>query len=48
MWSLKSKVLPAGVRCFGVAASGALGYGNIFNIGDDEHPDSAGDVSLGF
>lgn len=37
-----------GVRCFGVAASGALGYGSIFNNGDDETPDTAGDVLLGF
>ncbi|MEZ4220058.1 MAG: EGF domain-containing protein [Polyangiaceae bacterium] len=35
------------VRCFGYGDSGRLGYANIDNIGDDEHPASAGDVQLG-
>ncbi len=30
-----------------LGASGALGYGNTDNIGDDEVPASAGDVELG-
>jgi hypothetical protein len=34
------------VRCWGRASTGALGYGNIFDIGDDETPASAGDVML--
>jgi alpha-tubulin suppressor-like RCC1 family protein len=35
------------VRCWGAGASGRLGYGNINNIGDDETPASAGDISIG-
>ncbi|MCA9592908.1 MAG: S8 family serine peptidase [Myxococcales bacterium] len=35
------------VRCWGYADSGRLGYGSSDNIGDDETPDSAGDVPLG-
>ena len=34
------------VRCWGSGAFGQLGYGNTENIGDDEPPSSAGDVSL--
>ncbi len=38
-------VLASGaVRCWGRASTGALGYGNIEDIGDDELPASAGDV----
>jgi alpha-tubulin suppressor-like RCC1 family protein len=36
-----------GVRCWGRGSTGALGYGNPLDIGDDETPASAGDVSLG-
>ncbi|MCB9760464.1 MAG: hypothetical protein H6739_11550 [Alphaproteobacteria bacterium] len=35
------------VRCWGKGAYGALGYGDRLNIGDDESPADAGDVSLG-
>jgi Regulator of chromosome condensation (RCC1) repeat len=36
------------VRCWGSSFSdGALGYGNINTIGDNETPASAGDVPLG-
>jgi alpha-tubulin suppressor-like RCC1 family protein len=35
------------VRCWGLANSGQLGYGNTHSIGDDEHPSAAGDVDLG-
>jgi cysteine-rich repeat protein len=35
------------VRCWGFGDSGRLGYGNINNIGDDEHPAIAGDVNIG-
>ena len=34
------------VRCWGRASTGALGYGNANDIGDDETPSSAGDVQL--
>jgi alpha-tubulin suppressor-like RCC1 family protein len=34
------------VRCWGNGTFGALGYGNTEDIGDDETPASAGDVSL--
>jgi cysteine-rich repeat protein len=34
------------VRCWGLGASGQLGYGNTQNIGDDETPAAAGDVPL--
>lgn len=34
------------VRCWGRAATGALGYGNARDVGDDETPASAGDVKL--
>jgi cysteine-rich repeat protein len=35
------------VRCWGAGNFGRLGYGNIENIGDDETPASAGNVSVG-
>jgi alpha-tubulin suppressor-like RCC1 family protein len=35
------------LRCWGLASSGQLGYGNTRNIGDNEHPASAGPVILG-
>lgn len=34
------------VRCWGRAAPGCLGYGNVEDIGDDETPASVGDVKL--
>lgn len=35
------------VRCWGEASDGALGYGNINDVGDGEFPSAAGDVNLG-
>lgn len=35
------------VRCWGDGRDGQLGYGNTEDIGDDELPQDAGDVSLG-
>lgn len=35
------------VRCWGEAADGKLGYGNLEDIGDDESPSEHGDVPLG-
>lgn len=35
------------VRCWGMGQYGALGYGNTEDIGDDEHPEVAGDVDIG-
>ena len=35
------------VRCWGLGASGRLGYGNTNDIGDNETPASAGDVDVG-
>lgn len=34
------------VRCWGRGSTGALGYGNSNDVGDDETPASAGDVKL--
>jgi hypothetical protein len=34
------------VRCWGRASTGALGYGNTHDVGDDETPAAAGDVNL--
>jgi alpha-tubulin suppressor-like RCC1 family protein len=36
-----------GVRCWGVADTGELGYANLEDIGDDETPAAAGDVDVG-
>ena len=36
------------VRCWGNATNGELGYGNTTAIGDDETPNTAGPVFLGF
>jgi hypothetical protein len=36
-----------GVRCWGEASRGQLGYANVNNIGDDETPAAAGAVDLG-
>ncbi len=47
-WYHTCALLDAGnVRCFGDGYSGLLGYGNTDDVGDDETPASAGDVSLG-
>jgi alpha-tubulin suppressor-like RCC1 family protein len=35
------------VRCWGDGSLGQLGYGNTANIGDNELPSTAGDVSVG-
>src|SRR5690606_38484965 len=35
------------VRCWGEGHYAQLGYGNTNDIGDDEHPASAGDVHVG-
>jgi alpha-tubulin suppressor-like RCC1 family protein len=35
------------VRCWGNAAAGKLGYGNLRSIGDNETPATAGDVDVG-
>jgi alpha-tubulin suppressor-like RCC1 family protein len=35
------------VRCWGLASVGRLGYGNLFNIGDDESPSVTGAVDIG-
>jgi alpha-tubulin suppressor-like RCC1 family protein len=35
------------VRCWGIATTGQIGYGNYEEIGDNESPASAGDVNVG-
>ncbi|HET6585081.1 MAG TPA: hypothetical protein VFG69_16605, partial [Nannocystaceae bacterium] len=35
-----------GLRCWGLGASGRLGYGDSDDIGDDEAPSAAGDVQV--
>ncbi len=58
MWGCNPPPLAAGgrqtcvtedgrVRCWGAGQYGVLGYGNTTNIGDNETPASAGDVSVG-
>ena len=39
-------LVSGGIRCWGRASTGALGYGNTEDIGDDETPASAGDVDV--
>jgi alpha-tubulin suppressor-like RCC1 family protein len=47
-WYHSCAVLSAGnVRCWGEAAQGQLGYGDISTIGDDESPAAAGNVRVG-
>jgi alpha-tubulin suppressor-like RCC1 family protein len=47
-WSHTCAVMSGGgVRCWGNALNGRLGYGNGERIGDDETPASAGDIDLG-
>ena len=47
-WYHTCALLDSGnLRCFGSGLSGELGYGNTNNIGDDEAPAAAGDVSVG-
>lgn len=40
-------LVDGGVRCWGEANYGVLGYGNAENIGDDETPFSVGNVEVG-
>jgi len=40
-------LVDAGIRCWGYAVAGVLGYGNRNNIGDNETPGSAGPVDVG-
>jgi alpha-tubulin suppressor-like RCC1 family protein len=35
------------IRCWGLGATGRLGYGNSRNVGDDETPATMGDIELG-
>ncbi|MEM9693534.1 MAG: EGF domain-containing protein, partial [Myxococcota bacterium] len=47
-WFHTCAVLDTGtVRCWGFGYTGQLGYGANADIGDDEHPASAGDVPVG-
>lgn len=36
------------IRCWGQGDSGALGYGNINDVGDNETPASRGDIDVGW
>jgi alpha-tubulin suppressor-like RCC1 family protein len=42
-----ARLVTGAVRCWGRGINGQLGYGNPNSIGDDETPDSVGDVPLG-
>ena len=46
-WHSCALMAAGGVRCWGHALQGELGYGNLTDIGDDETPASAGDVMIG-
>jgi hypothetical protein len=43
-WTTCAALVGGSVRCWGRGTTGALGYGNLANIGDDETPAEAGDV----
>jgi alpha-tubulin suppressor-like RCC1 family protein len=46
-WQHTCALLSTGsLRCWGDGANGALGYGNVEDIGDDETPESVGDVPV--
>jgi len=45
-WHTCARLETGGVRCWGRADMGQLGYGNVDDIGDDETPASAGDVDV--
>jgi hypothetical protein len=42
-----ASILPSELRCWGLGASGQLGYANTNNIGDDETLDGVGVVGFG-
>lgn len=46
-WHTCAIVVGGRVRCWGRGDTGALGYGNTQNVGDDEVPADVGDIDLG-
>jgi alpha-tubulin suppressor-like RCC1 family protein len=46
-WHTCALIVGGRVRCWGRGDTGALGYGNLDTIGDDETPASVGDVEVG-
>ncbi|MCP4447942.1 MAG: hypothetical protein GY811_21795 [Myxococcales bacterium] len=46
-WHTCALLESGGLKCWGAGRDGRLGYGNEFNIGDNESPSAVGEVAVG-